>query len=393
MHETIPLFDPDITAEDEDAVARVLRQRRLGLGDVVREFEAAFAARLSRPYAIGVGSLGTGLRIALTACGIGAGHEVVLPAFAPVVLANAVVFTGAKPVFVDVDPRTLTMDPASVEPLVTERTRAVLVHVCFGNPTHLEGLGRLCQKFEIAMIEHATESLGSRVGRDHVGRFGRLSVFGLPNGGPFAGPVCGGDSAVLATHDDTLADACRSLRDAGHPYVDPEDGVPLVMGRLLEHERIGFDSRMDDLRAALALSQTLRLDRTIQRRREIAEEYVRRLGGIADLILPTLPEPSTASWSGFVVRLAEVFGIDDRDLIIRGLHRHEIGASNPYPVAPLLPFHACRWGSRAGDFPVSERMAQRTIALPFHHALTSRDIDLVCQTLELMIKRQAFRRT
>jgi dTDP-4-amino-4,6-dideoxygalactose transaminase len=197
---------------------------------------------------------------------------------------------------------------------------------------------------------------------------------------------------MILMHDDQLAASCRSLRDAGRPYVDPEEGLPPEVGRLYEHDRVGFDSRLDELRAALAGQQVRRLERTVARRRELADHYVRRLGGNPEIILPSLPDGATCGWPNFVVRLAEGFGGDDRDTIIRGLHRHDIGASNPYPVAALLPFHASRFGHRPGDFPVAERTAQRTIALPFHHALTERDIDLVCQTLELMIKRLLFRR-
>jgi perosamine synthetase len=275
-----------------------------------------------------------------------------------------------------------------VEPLVNDQTRAVLAHSNFGNPAYADTLAHLCSKFEIPLIENATEALGSTVGKDQAGRFGRIAIFGLPPGGS----VCGNDAAVLITHDDKLAHACRSLRETGRPYVDLEAGLPLEVGRLFEHERLGFDSRLDDMRAALALSQLRRLDKTIALRCELANCYVQHLGGNPDIILPSLPDATGASWPSFVVRLAEVFGAEDRDLIVRGLHRHDIGAANPYPVAPLMPFHACRWGHRPGDFPVAERISQRTIALPFHNRLDENDIDLVCQTLELMIKRQMFRR-
>ncbi len=388
MSETIPLFLPEITDDDRAAVDRVLRSGRLGLGESVREFEGLFAAQVKRPHGIAVGSLGTGLRIALTACGIGSGHEVILPAFAPVVVANAVAFTGARPVFADIDPRTLNATPSTVETLVTERTRAIIASPNFGNPHGADVLAHLCTKFEIPLIENATETLGCRLGRDPAGRFGRIAVFGLPA----SGLVVGGDAAILVTNDDVLANTCRSLRDAGRPSIDPEDGAPPEVGRLHEHERFGFDSRMDELRGALAASQVRRIERAIEIRAKLAEHYVRRLGGHPELMLPTLPEGCTVAWPGFVIRLTETFLCEDRDLIVRGLHRHDIGASNPYPVAPLMPFHAMRWGHRLGDFPVAERMSARTIALPFHHGMGEREIDLICQTIELMIQRQTFRR-
>jgi perosamine synthetase len=388
VNEPIALFHADILPDDVAAVAETVRGNAFGHGQAVRTFEAALAARVGRTYAVAAGSLGTSMRIALTACGVGPGHEVVVPAFAPIVVANAVAFTGAYPRFADVDPGSLNATPATVEPLLSERTKAIVASPNFGNPAGLEALGRLAAKWEIPLIENATEILGCRIGRDSGGRFGRISVIGLPPGGL----VCGGDGAVIVTHDDLLADACRSLRDAGRPYADPEEGLPIEVGRLYEHERIGFDSRLDELRAALATSQLGRLERSIARRKEIVEQYTRRLGGVGDLLLPTLPSGCDVAWPNFVVRLAETFGGDDRDLIIRGLHRHDIGASNPYPVAALLPFYASRFQHAPGAFPVAERMSQRTIALPFHHRLGERDVDLVCQTLELMIKRQMFRR-
>lgn len=388
MSEMIPLYLPDITDDDRTAVDRVLRDRRIGFGEAVRELEALFAARVTRPHGVATGSLGTGLRIALTACGIGPGHEVILPAFAPIVVANAVAFTGARPVFADVDPRTLNASAATVEPLVTERTRAIVASPNFGNPAGTDALASLCTKFEIPLIENATDILGSTLGREPAGRFGRVAIFGLPP----SGLVCGGDGAVIVTHDDILANACRSLRDAGRPYVDPEEGLPPEVGRIYEHERFGFDSRLDEMRAALAASQVRRMDRTIERRAKIAEQYTMRLGGNPDLILPSMPQGCAVAWPGYVVRLGDTFAADDRDLIIRGLHRHDIGSTNPYPIAPLLPFYVVRWGHKPGDFPVAERTSARSLALPFHHGLGEREIELVCQTLDLMIKRQTFRR-
>lgn len=388
MSETIPLARPEITDDDLAAIAEAARGDRVRQGDAARRFEEAVAKRVGRPFGIGTGSLGTGLRIALEAFGIGAGAEVVVPAFAPVAVANAVVFTGARPIFADADPRTLNLSARVVEPLLTDRTRAIVASANFGNPAGLPELAALATKWEIPLLENATETFGGSIGRDPAGRFGRIAAIGFPA----SGPVFASDAAVLVTNDDTLAAACRSLRDVGRPFVDPEEGVPTEVGRLLEHDRLGFDSRLDDLRGALGASQLARLEATVARLAAISERYVRRLGGHPDLVLPTLPEGATIAWTGFTLRLGDTFGIDDRDGIIRGLHRHEVGASNPYPVIPRLPCHARLLPEGPIDFPVAERLAQRTIALPFHLGLSTRDIDLTCQTLEVMIKRQTFRR-
>lgn len=388
MSETIPLSRPEITEDDLAAIAEAARSDRVRQGEAARRFEEAVARRLRRTFGIGTGSLGTGLRIALEACGIGPGAEVVVPAFAPVAVANAVVFTGARPIFADADPRTLNLSARGVEPLLTERTRAIVASANFGNPGGLPELAHLATKWEIPLVENATETFGGSLGRDAAGRFGRIAAIGFPA----SGTVFASDAAVLVTDDDTLAAACRSLRDVGRPFVDPEEGLPAEVGRLFEHERLGFDSRLDDLRGALGASQLGRLDETTARLAALAERYVRRLGGHPDLVLPTLPDGATVAWPGFTVRLGDTFGADDRDGIIRGLHRHDIGASNPYPVIPRLPCHGRLLPEGPVEFPIAERISQRTISLPFHLGLSSRDLDLTCQTLEVMIKRQTFRR-
>jgi len=388
VNENIPLFRAEITEDDLDAIAAAARGDRIRQGESTRRFEEAVARRLRRPFGIGAGSLGTALRIALEACGIGPEAEVVVPAFAPVAIANAVVFAGARPVFADADPRTMNLSARTVEPLLTERTRAIVSSANFGNPAGLPELCQLATKWEIPLVENATETFGGGLGRDDAGNFGRIAAIGFPA----SGPVFASDAAVLVTHDDTLADACRSLRDMGRPFVDPEGDRPPELGRILEHERLGFDSRLDDLRAALGASQLGRLDATLERLAGLAERYVRRLAGHPDLILPTPPNGARLAYPGFTVRLGDTFGAEDRDGIIRGLHRHDIGASNPYPVVPLLPCHARRIAEGPPELPVAERIAQRTLALPFHLGLSARDIDLTSQTLEVMIKRQSFRR-
>ncbi len=388
MSEPIPLCRPEITDDDLAAIAEAARGDRVRQGDAARRLEEEVARRLRRPFAIGTGSLGTGLRIALEACGIGPGAEVVVPAFAPVAVANAVVFTGARPIFADADPRTLNLSARTVEPLLTDRTRAIVASANFGNLGGVLELAHLATKWEIPLIENATETFGGSVGRDQAGCFGRIAAIGFPA----SGPVFASDAAVLVTNDDTLAAACRSLRDVGRPFTDPEEGLPAEVGRLFEHERLGFDSRLDDLRGALGASQLARIDETVARLAALAERYVRRLGGHPDLVLPTLPEGSTVAWPGFTLRLGDTYGADDRDGIIRGLHRHDIGASNPYPVIPRLPCHTRLLPEGPIEFPVAERIAQRTISLPFHIGLSARDLDLTCQTLEVMIRRQTFRR-
>lgn len=385
----IPLSKPDISDDDLIEVAEALRSGRLTLGPKVEQFERMVAGRTGRPHGVAVGSGGSGLRICLEALGIGPGSEVLVPAFAWVGAANAVHLSGATPVFVDSDPGTLNMDVVQAERKITERTRCLMMIPVFGNPTGLRELASLCSRHEIAGLEDASAGLGTTIGRDAVGRFGRLAIFSFyPNK-----PVTTGEGAMIVTHDDRLADACRSLRNNGRPLKEGPRHLHLPgLGSWLDHERLGWSCRLSDMNAALGIAQLRRLEETIRLRQNVADGYFRRLSGHADLILPTIPAETLMSWPMYVVRLTDRFTQNDRDEIIAGLRRHDIGACNYYPPAPLLPHFRRALGHKPGDFPVAESVSQRTIALPFHNRLTPREQDLVCQTLDLMLKRSAFAR-
>lgn len=379
----IPLNQTELAEHDIQAVMQALRRNRLVMGPSVLEFERLMAERTSRPFAIGVASGGLAIEIALKAIGIGAGDEVLTPAFGHASMVHSVLHCGARPVFVDVEPRTLTMDPAKAERACTPRTRGLLAAAPFGNPIGLPPLISLCTRLEIPMIENGGEGLGSVLGRDNVGRFGRIATFGF-----FVNrPVTTGEGGMIVTHDDHLAAACRALRNQGRVDRMSFPGQDADLGMLLDHRYDGYDARMPELCAALGASQLRRLDESITRRQEIVEMYTARLCANPDLILPTVPEGARISWSAFVVRLSDRFSSLDRDLIINTLHRHDVGAANYYPCPALLPHVRSAIGTQAGEFPVAESIAGRTIALPLFDRMTSAEVDTVAQILDLSISR------
>jgi len=200
-----------------------------------------------------------------------------------------------------------------------------------------------------------------------------------------------GEGGMIVTDDDRLADLCRSLRNQGRPADSSEAGQGL--GSCLGHERLGYNYRMSELNAALGVAQMKRLDDLIEIRQNIAASYTRRLMGNVDIILPTVEPDTFMSWFVFVVRLSDRFTAHDRDYVIDGLRRHDVGASNYFPPIPLLPFYRKLFGYAPGDFPAAESVSHRTIALPFFTRMTEHEIDLVCQTLELMMTRVAFARS
>jgi perosamine synthetase len=385
--DAIPLSQPDITEAEIRAVVETLRSGRLAMGPRLEAFERLVAQRARRQHGIGVNSGTSGLQLCLAALGVGPGDEVITPAFSFVASANCVLHVGAAPVFVDCDPRTLNVMPRSVEKRINEKTKAIIGVEVFGNPAGMAELAALAGKYEIPLIEDSSEALGGRVRDEPVGGFGRLSVFGFyPNK-----QITTGEGGMILTDDDRLAELCRSMRNQGRSPDVVEAGQGL--GSWLNHERLGFNYRMSEVNAALGLAQMRRIDQLLEARQRVAAAYTRRLMGNTDLILPTVEPDTFMSWFVYVVRLSDRFTGDDRDFIIKGLRRHDVGASNYFPPIPLLPYFRNRYGHKPGDFPVSESVSHRTVALPFFTRLTDREVDLVCQTLELMMSRVTFARS
>ncbi|MBB6428334.1 DegT/DnrJ/EryC1/StrS family aminotransferase [Algisphaera agarilytica] len=382
----IPLSQPDITDREIDAVVQTLRSGRLSIGPKLEEFEDEVARRSQRREGIGVSSGTSGLHLVLLALGIGPGDEVITTPFSFVASANCILMVGATPVFVDICPKSLNMDPAKVEAAVTDKTKAIIAVEVFGNTTHMAALEGLARKHEVALIEDCCEALGGTASCGRAaGSFGRAGVFGFyPNK-----QITTGEGGMIVTDDDHLAERCRSLRNQGRA-TGAHVGTDKNAGSWLAHERLGYNYRLSEINAALGLVQMQRLDEMLEARRTVAGLYMRRLMDWDDLVLPTI-EPgaeATMSWFVFVLRLTANYGHTERDRIIQGMKRHEIGASNYFPCIHLQPFYRQQFGFQKGDFPIAESISERTIALPFFNSLDATQVELVCHTLKVMIQRE-----
>ena len=390
-HGEIPLSLPDITDLEENLVVRVLRSGRLSIGPMVEEFEALVAERAGCRHGVAVSSGTCGLHLALKALNIGPGDEIITTPFSFIASSNCILFVGAKPVFVDIEPKSLNMDPALVEKAVTRRTKAILAVETFGNPAHMDSYAAIAARYEIPLIEDCCEALGATHKGRPAGSFGRVGVFGFyPNK-----QITTGEGGMVVTDDERLADVCRSLRNQGRPLgwqSAASTSAPAGAGSWLRHERLGYNYRMPEINAALGVGQMRRLDEILSKRQRVASEYIARLGAARDLIVPTIDPDSVMSWFVFVVRLATSYTSEERDRVIKGMRNHEVGATDYFPCIHLQPFYREQFGYGPGMFPYAESVSQRTIALPFYNDLSLRDIDLVCQTLEVMISRENLRR-
>lgn len=352
---------------------------------MVERFEEMVAHRCGVRHAVACSSGTAGLHMTMVALGIGPGDEVVTTPFSFIASSNVILYVGAKPVFVDICPRSLNADPELLEKAITPKTKAILAVEAFGNPEHMDAYARIAAKHEIPLIEDCCEALGAVYKGKQAGSFGRAGVFGFyPNK-----QITTGEGGMIVTDDERLADLCRSLRNHGRAVAGrgAVDGGSTA-GSWLHHERLGFNYRMSEVAAALGVAQMERLDEILRARSDTAEMYIERMAGLSELILPTVPDDTIMSWFVFVARLSTTYTRQERDRIIQGLRMHDIGSSDYFPCIHLQPIYQQAFGYREGAYPIAESVSNRTLALPFYGWMTSREVDLVVQTLEVMISRE-----
>jgi len=373
LNPPIPLSQPDITQKEIDAVVEVMRTPTLSIGPKLDQFETACAEIAGRRHGVGVSSGTAGLHCMMIAGGVGEGAEVITTPFSFVASANCVLYVGAKPVFVDIDPKTLNMDVDKVAAAITPRTKAIVAVEVFGHPGGMIELEQLAQRHELVLIEDACEGFGGKVGERRIGSFGRAGVFAFyPNK-----QITTGEGGMIVTDDDTFAATCRALRNQGR------EGMAW-----LAHERLGYNYRLSELNSAVGYAQCQRLDEILAARRRVAALYMDRLMTNRFLILPTLQDDTYMSWFVFVVRLNDLFEPGDRDDVMIALREEGIGCNNYFPPIHLQPYMARLLGHKPGDFPVCEYVAARTLALPFFGAMTGQQVDRVCDTLERVLERK-----
>ena len=368
----IPLSRPDITQREIDAVVDVLHTDTLSIGPKAVEFEMACAKLAGRRHGIAVSSGTAGLHCAMVAAGFKPGDEIITTPFSFVASTNCILYVGAKPVFVDIDPITLNLDLDKVTAAITPRTRGIVGVEVFGHPGGMAALEQIAQQHELILIEDSCEGFGGYAGTRPIGSFGRASVFGFyPNK-----QITTGEGGMIVTDDDVFAATCRSLRNQGR------DGMAW-----LAHQRLGYNYRLSEINAALGVVQVQRLDEILQARRRVAHWYMDRLMTSRFVTLPTLTPDDVMSWFVFVVRLSDLFAPGDRDDLMKMLRDEKIGCNNYFPPIHLQPYIVEQFGHKPGDFPICEYVSTRTIALPFFSRMTGKQVDRVCTVLEKSLEK------
>ncbi len=358
----ISMAKPQIGEEEKQAVLNVLDSGLLAQGPQVKAFEEAFAAMCGVRHAIATSSGTTALHTALLANGIGSGDEVITSAFTFIASANCILYAGAKPVFVDIDPRTFNIDPGMIERAITKRTKAILPVHLYGLTCDMDSLMKIAQEHELIMIEDACQSHGAGYKGRKAGSFGTgtFSLYPTKN-------ITSGEGGMITTNDDSVADQCRLIRQHG-------------MRKRYYHDELGFNFRMTDIHAAIGLAQLGKLEAFNARRQANARHLSNQLKGVST---PFIPVDQTHVFHQYTIRIPQGKRDDLRDY----LHEHGIGSEIYYPV-PIhkQSFYVNMLGYK-DHLPETELAAEEVLSLPVHPGLTPTDLSsIVAAVNEFMSK-------
>lgn len=368
----IPVMRPYLGIEEQEAAAAAVASGWVAQGPRVAEFEAAVARRVQAPHAVAVSSCTTGLHLALVAAGVGPGDEVVVPSMSFIATATVVGYVGACPVFADIDPATLNLTAATVGPLLTERTRAVMIVHQAGCPADVASIQALCAPRGIAVIEDAACAIGADLDGRPIGSHSDLVVFSFHP----RKIITTGEGGMILVRSAEVAARLRRLREHGMSMSAAERHAATgpVVEQYLER---GFNYRMTDIQAAIGLAQLAKLDEIIARRRYLAERYQMLLGGIPGLEMHRDPAYGRSNYQSFWIALPEDFPMSRNDLLAR-LTEDGVSARRGIMASHLEPAYE---GEPHGPLPETERMTASSIILPLFHLMTEEEQDQVIGTV------------
>jgi dTDP-4-amino-4,6-dideoxygalactose transaminase len=389
----VPMSSPDLDQSDLESVLATLKTNYLSIGPKIEEFEAMFREFSGAKHAIGVNSGTAGLHLCVRAAGIGQDDLVITTPFSFVSSTNVMLFEKAIPVFVDVDPQTGNMDTKLAAQAAADLTsgnqekmqrwlprkgydaigslKSILAVDVFGQPADYAPLQEIARQHSLTLIEDSCEALGAAYAGTPAGRLGDFGVFAFyPNK-----QITTGEGGMIVTDDDRFAEMMRALRNQGRAPGDT----------WLQHTYLGYNYRMDEMSAALGISQMQRIHQLLKNRQRVAGWYSQKLENISGVETPYIAPATTAmSWFVYVIRLSAAI---DREKAAEMLSNAGIPVRPYFLPIHLQPYMANQFGYRAGDFPVTEDLGKRSLALPFSGNMTEEQVDLVCDVLDDCLKK------
>lgn len=369
----VPLSSPDIVEKDIESVVGVMKTRYLSIGPKVVEFEKRMSSFTGTKHAVAVNSGTSALHLIIKGMGIGEGDVVITTPFSFIASSNCILFERGRPLFVDIEKDTLNLDANKVEEKLEnlskeelEKVKALLVVDAFGQPADWDRFKEIGKKYNLKLIEDSAEALGAEYKGKRAGSLGEVGVFAFyPNK-----QISTGEGGILVTDDEELARLARSMRSQGRGE----------SGEWLDHERLGYNFRMDELSAALGCSQMERIEEILEKRAKVAGMYGEKLAEAEEVKVPFIADyVNKMSWFVYVVRLD---GKTNRDKVIKYLNEEGVQCKPYFTPIHLQPFYKKMFGYKRGDFPITEDITGRTIALPFFNNLKEEQIDYVVVKLK-----------
>lgn len=363
----IQIAKPLIEKDDIQGVIAVLKSGWLSLGPKFKEFEDNLAKYVGVKYACAVSSGTAALHLSVRALGLKAGDEVITSPFSFVASSNCLLYENITPVFVDIEQITFNIDPALIERVITKKTKAILpVHI-FGQSVEMDEIMKIARKYNLQVLEDACESLGATYKGEMVGTTGDIGTYAFyPNK-----QITTGEGGMIVTNSKTIYELCDSMRNQGRDR----------SGDWLVHERIGYNYRLDEMSASLGITQLKKIDWMIEEKMRIVSWYNSLLQGIAGIDIPVVGQDRTHSWFVYVIRVKK----GKRNKLMNQLGNLGIQTKPYLPVIHLQPFMKKMFNFKEGDFPVAEKVADETLALPLYIGLKHRDIEYISDRIRKIL--------
>jgi perosamine synthetase len=379
----LPYGHQSVDESDIQAVTEVLRSDWLTTGPKVEEFENAFAAKVEARHAVSFSSGTAALHGAAFAAGLKPGDEAITSPMTFAATANCVLYQGATPVFADVEPATLNLDPEQVKRRLSNKTRAILPVDYAGHPAELEQILRIAAERGLVVIEDACHALGAELNGRRVGGIADMTVFSFHP----VKHITTGEGGMVATNDAKFAETLRRFRNHG---ISSDARQRQTAGQWhYEMVLLGFNYRLPDIVCALGLAQLKRLDENLARRREIAARYTAAFRHILGVVAPAVRPGMNPAWHLYPIRLDLEKLITDRAQVFQALRAENIGVNVHYIPVHLHPYYRDRFGYKGGEFPVAEDAYQRLISLPMFHAMSDQDVQDVIGALKKVLGHYA----
>jgi perosamine synthetase len=375
----LPYGHQSIDEADIQAVVETLRSDWLTTGPRIAEFEEAFAARTGAKHAVSFSSGTAALHAAAFAAGLKSGDEAITSPLTFVATANCVLYQGAVPVFADVSPDTLNLDPELVAARITPRTRAILPVDYAGHPTDLASILELAERYGLVVIEDACHALGAEYKGRPVGSLSHMTVFSFHP----VKHITTGEGGMVTTDNAKFAETLRRFRNHG---ISSDARQRQSAGQWhYEMVLLGFNYRLTDIACALGIQQLKKLEANLSQRRQIAERYAAAFREIPEVVVPTVRAGANPAWHLYPIRLDGLRLKADRAQVFQALRAENIGVNVHYIPVHRHPYYSERFGYRGGEYPVAEGAYERLISLPMFHGMSDQDVEDVIRAVDKVI--------